>query len=300
MAGSGSGCGASRPTSLGVGAYLVFLILIANQGGIIAVLRLLLVTVVGMTVFFSVREWRRAWLERKQEAAQLAAERDHVRRTVDMVWDPSLTIAKQLAIIDGFIPRLRSHGMPDPRTGPLRDRLVVVGDLTPTAQNLLGRTRRAVWVIHSSHVNRMRLLDDIANDIILPREVWEIAHLLLTQSLLAKRQQEARSAVVATAEFEAVLAPQEAALRRSIEGTMQRIAILEEYARRVQEADAALLAQEMLGDNEQYRNLLARTDDVEGIRQLTYQAAAASEVLAKSVREAIEVGQRLIPPEGSP
>ncbi|WP_143044116.1 hypothetical protein [Nonomuraea jiangxiensis] len=257
-------------------------------------------TGVGTGLFFAVREWRRARLRWERAALQLAAEREHVRRTVDMVLDPSLTMEEQLVVIDGFIPRLRSQGVPDPRVGPLRDRLVVVSDLTPNARKLLDRARRAVWAIYGSRVNRLKMLDDIANDIILPREVWEIAHLLLTQSLLAKRQQEARRAVLATAEFEAVLAPQEAALRRSIEGTMERVVIVEEYARRVQEADAALLAQEMLGDNDQYRNLLARTDDVEGMRQLTYQAVAASEVLAKSVRDAIEVGQMLIPPEVSP
>ncbi|MDP4507595.1 hypothetical protein [Nonomuraea turcica] len=256
-------------------------------------------TGVGVGLFFGVREWNRAMMRREQAARQLAAEREHVRRTVDMVLDPSLTAEEQLLIIDGFIPRLRARGGTDPQLWQLRDRLVVVNDLTPKARTLLDRVRKAVWTIHGSRVKQLKLLDDIANDIILPREIWEIAHLLLTQSLLAKRQQEARRAVVATPEFEAVLAPQEAALRRSINATMERVVIVEEYARRVQEADAALLAQEMLGDNDQYWDLLARTDDVEGMRHLTYQAVAASEVLAKSVRDAIEVGQMLIPPEST-
>ncbi|MFI7618253.1 hypothetical protein ACIBP6_44245 [Nonomuraea terrae] len=260
---------------------------------------LLLVTSVGAGLFFAAHKWNRAMIRREQAARRLAAEREYVRRTVDMVLDPSLTAEEQLLIIDGFIPRLRARGVPDPRLGQLRGRLVVVNDLTPKARTLLDRVRKAAWTIHSSRIKRLKLLDDIANDIILPREIWEIAHLLLTQSLLTKRQHEARRAVVTTPEFEAVLAPQEAALRRSIEATMERVVVVEEYARRVQEADAALLAQEMLRDNDQYRDLLARTDDVEGMRHLTHQAVAASEVLAKSVREAIEVGQMLIAPEST-
>jgi hypothetical protein len=213
-----------------------------------------------------------------------------------MVLDPSLTEEEQLRIIDGFIPEFRAQGVPDPRFGPLNDRLVVVNDLTLRSRKLLERVRKAALTVHGSHVKRLRLLDDVANDVILPRETWEIARLLLTQTLLTQRQLEALRGVVLTTELKAVLAPQEAALSRSVRATMQRVKVVEGYARRVQEADAALRAQEMLGDNERYRALLAQTDDVEGMRYLTQQSLAASEVLAKSVREAVEAGQTLILP----
>ncbi|MFI7618288.1 hypothetical protein ACIBP6_44430 [Nonomuraea terrae] len=300
MARRRSGCGLTFITLLVAYLYLALLVNVGRHLGPFSVLVTLVLTGVGVGGFFAVRALNRAMIRRELAARKLAADRNRVRRLVDMVLDPSLTEEEELLIIDGFIPELRSQGVPDPRVGPLRDRLVVVNDLTPKARTLLERVRKAVLTVHGSHVKRLNLLDDIANDIILPREIWEIARLLLTQSLLIQRQSEARRGVVLTAELEAVLAPQRAALRRSIEATTQRVAIVEEYARRVQEADAALRAQEMLGDNSHYRALLAQTDDVEGMRYLTQQSVAASEVLAKSVRDAIEAGQTLVlPPQSS-
>ncbi|MEV0314919.1 hypothetical protein [Nonomuraea fuscirosea] len=279
--------------------YLALLINIARYLGLSAVLGTILLTGAAIAGIYIQRVRERAAIERELAARRLAAARDRVLRSVDIVMDPSLTEDERLLIIDEFIPEFRAQGVPDPRYGSLNDRFVVVNDLLPKFRLVLERVRKAALTVYGSDIKRMGLLDGVANDVILPRETWEIAQLLLRQTFLIQRQLDARRGVALTTELKAVLAPQEAALLRSFEATLHRVSIVEEYARRVQEADAALRAQALLGDNDRYRALLAQTDDVEGMRYLSRQSLAVSDVLAKSVREAVETGQTLTLPLGS-
>lgn len=284
---------------LGMYLYLALLINIARYLGLSAVLGTILLTGAAIAGIYIQRVRERAAIERELAARRLAAARDRVLRSVDIVMDPSLTEDERLLIIDEFIPEFRAQGVPDPRYGSLNDRFVVVNDLLPKFRLVLERVRKAALTVYGSDIKRMGLLDGVANDVILPRETWEIAQLLLRQTFLIQRQLDARRGVALTTELKAVLAPQEAALLRSFEATLHRVSIVEEYARRVQEADAALRAQALLGDNDRYRALLAQTDDVEGMRYLSRQSLAVSDVLAKSVREAVETGQTLTLPLGS-
>ncbi|MGP3965390.1 hypothetical protein ACTWPT_56530 [Nonomuraea sp. 3N208] len=223
-----------------------------------------------------------------EEQRLLARERDHVRRTVDLVMDPALTGEERLAVLDCFIPRL-AHDHPG-----VRERFVAVSELSPPSRALLERARQAVTTVHSSQVMRRRLLDGLANEVLLPRQIWEIAMLLRAQTHLQDEQHGARQGVV-TAELLAVLEPQQEALNRSVAAVTARVEGLERYARRVQEADAALRAREALDNNDKYRALLAHTDDADGMRALAAHGDALEETLARSVREAIEAGQTLAP-----
>lgn len=218
------------------------------------------------------------------EERHLAAEREVVRQSMDLVMDPGLTEEERLVVIDGFIP---GHA------GPVhRDRFVVVEELSPPSQELLARARSAALVVGQSQAKRLGLLDGVANDQLLPQQLWEIARLLGTQSSLQQEQDAARQGVV-TPELEAVLKPQQAALERSVGTVTDRVRGLERYARRVQEADAALRAREALANNGKYQALLAHTDDAAGMRELAAHSDALEATLAKSVREAIEAGQTL-------
>ncbi|TYB63870.1 hypothetical protein FXF51_22700 [Nonomuraea sp. PA05] len=222
-----------------------------------------------------------------EEARRLAQERDHVRRTVDFVADPGLSEEQRLAVIDSFVPRLRVS------RAPYRDRVVLVPELSPAARALLERARRAVMSVYTSQVMRQRLLDGLANEVLLPRQIWEIAMLLRVQTHLHEEQDRAVRGVVVTPELRAVLEPQQEALRRSVAAVTGRVEQLERYARRVQEADAALRAREALDNNDKYRALLAHTDDAEGMRALEDHGVALEETLARSVRVAIEAGHTL-------
>ncbi|MFG2073020.1 hypothetical protein [Nonomuraea maritima] len=231
-------------------------------------------------------------LRRREDAAEerrlLARERDHVRRTVDFVADPDLTEEERLAVIDSFVPRLGARA----DRAVLTERLVLVRELPPPARALLERARRAVTSVYASLAMRHRMLDGLANEVVLPRQIWEIAVLLRTQASLQEEQDRARRGLV-TPELEAVLEPQQEALRRSLAAVTSRVESLERYARRVQEADAALRAREALDNNHKYRALLARTHDQDAVRALEAQGEALEETLARSVREAVEAGRTL-------
>ncbi|TDD01734.1 hypothetical protein E1292_25270 [Nonomuraea deserti] len=224
------------------------------------------------------------------ERLRLVQERDRVRRTVDLVTDPSLTDVERLAVIDCFIPRLGRN----PARSPYRDRFVAVDELSPPSRALLERARAAVMSVYTSQVMQRRLLDDLANETLLPRQLWEIAMLLRVQTHLQEEQDQARQGRV-TPELLAVLDPQQEALRRSVASVTARVESLERYAGRVQEADAALRAMDALGNNHKYRALLAHTDDTEGLRELEAQGDTLQETLTRSVRDAIEAGQTLEP-----
>ncbi|MEV0621134.1 hypothetical protein AB0I81_47945 [Nonomuraea sp. NPDC050404] len=223
---------------------------------------------------------------------RLAQDRVHVRRTVDFVADPDLSEQQRLVIVDSFIPRLRVS------RAEYRDRVVLVPELSPSARALLERARSAVMSVYASQAMRRRLLDGLANEVLLPRQIWEIAMLLRVQTHLQEEQERAMRGVV-TPELMAVLEPQQEALRRSVASVTARVEQLERYARRVQEADAALRAREAMDNNEKYRALLAHTDDTEGMRALEAHGQALEETLARSVREAIEAGQTLKPQPAS-
>ncbi|NJP92770.1 hypothetical protein HCN51_25490 [Nonomuraea sp. FMUSA5-5] len=259
-------------------AYLVT----GSAGAVLA----LMVGLLGLCAFLVARDTARRRALTAEEARRLARERDHVRRTVDFVADPGLTEEQRLTIIDSFVPGRGAS------RAPYRDRLVLVPELSPPARALLERARAAVMSVYTSQVMRRRLLDGLANEVLLPRQIWEIATLLRLQTSLHEEQERAMRGVV-TPELMAVLEPQQEALRRSVASVTARVERLERYARRVQEADAALRAREALDNNDKYRDLLARTDDAEGLRDLEARGAALEETLAESVRVAIDAGRTL-------
>ncbi|MFC7380603.1 hypothetical protein [Sphaerisporangium rhizosphaerae] len=173
-----------------------------------------------------------------------------------------------------------------------QDRYVVPADLDRSARLLLDRAGHAVETVYASRVNQMGWLDPVANDVVLPRRLWEIARVLRTQSELRAEHARATGGVL-TPELRAVLEPQLAALRRSAGEVTGQVAALEAYARRVQAADAALHAEDLLRSNDKYRDLLAHTDDLEGLRDLASRAHGVGAVLASSVREAVAAGRTL-------
>ncbi|GGK62895.1 hypothetical protein Sme01_04970 [Sphaerisporangium melleum] len=175
------------------------------------------------------------------------------------------------------------------------DRYVVPADLDGEAEVLLGRAGHAVRTVFDSRVGQMGLLDSVANDIVLPRRLWEIARLLRTQSSLRAEQARATRGVL-TPELRAVLEPQRAALRRSVDQVVRQVADLEAYAARAQTADAALHAQELLQSNGKYRDLLAQTDDLRGLHDLAGHADAVEATLARSIQDVIAAGRTLALP----
>ncbi|WP_406674545.1 hypothetical protein WBK31_07695 [Nonomuraea sp. N2-4H] len=269
--------------------------------GEVGLLYTVLLIPMGLAVFIVAHDV----LSRRNAAAaerrRLAGEREHVRRTVDFIADPDLTEQQRLAVIDALIPRVRrvrdrqKDRYPDPHEDPFTVRYVIVSELSPPARALLERARRAVTSVYASRAMRLRLLDGPANEMLLPRQIWEIALLLRAQTRLWQEQERAMSGVV-TPELRAVLEPQQEALRRSAAAVKARVERLERYARRVAEADAALRARDALAANHKYRALLARTDDAEGPAALEAQAEALEETLARSVREAAEAGHTLTMP----
>ncbi|MBB5775355.1 hypothetical protein [Nonomuraea jabiensis] len=161
-------------------------------------------------------------------------------------------------------------------------------ELDSQALILLARARQAILEVTDSRVHRLGLLDTVANDVVLPERLWHIACLLRTQTELRAEQAEARAELM-TPELAAVLEPQQEALRRSVAAVTERVWELEVYAGHVKAADSALRAQELQRSNDRYRDLLARTGDAEGLRDLTERA----DTLARSLREAVEAGQTL-------
>ncbi|MFF5247185.1 hypothetical protein ACFY3V_23095 [Streptosporangium sp. NPDC000095] len=175
------------------------------------------------------------------------------------------------------------------------DCYIVPADLDDSSLGLIRRARKAIDSVSASRVNRLGMLDDIANDVVLPEKLWSIARLLRTQVALRAEQDEAMSEVV-TPELTAILAPQQEALNRSVASVVKQVVELEDYANRVQEADAALRAHELLKSNDKYRDLLAQTDDAQGLRNLTEQVNLLESTLAKNLRDAIDAGQTLATP----
>ncbi|MGR6913960.1 hypothetical protein ACU635_06885 [[Actinomadura] parvosata] len=170
-------------------------------------------------------------------------------------------------------------------------RFVVPAELDEPALDLLARARRAVRDVTGSRVHRLGLLDAIANDVVLPERLWEIARIVRIHADLRAEQALALAEVV-TPELTAVLEPQREALRRSVAAVTERVWELEAYASRVRAADSALRASELQRSNDRYLDLLAMTGDTEGVRALSAQVDA----LAGSLREAVAAGQSLVTP----
>ncbi|MEV0827287.1 hypothetical protein [Nonomuraea rubra] len=167
-------------------------------------------------------------------------------------------------------------------------RYVIPAELDEPALDLLARARRAVLDVTGSRVHRKGLLDAIANDVVLPERLWEIARLVRIHTDLRAEQARALTEVI-TPELTAVLEPQREALRRSVAAVTERVWELESYASRVRAADSALRASELQRSNGKYLDLLAQTGDTEGVRALTAQADA----LAVTLREAVAAGRTL-------
>ncbi|MEV0621672.1 hypothetical protein AB0I81_50660 [Nonomuraea sp. NPDC050404] len=165
-------------------------------------------------------------------------------------------------------------------------RYVIPAELDDAALDLVARARRAVEDVSTSRVHRQGLLDAIANDVVLPQHMWDIARLVRTQADLRAEQAEALAQEVMTPELTAVLGPQQEALRRSVAAVTERVWELEVYAARVREADAALRASELQRSNDRYLDLLAQTGDTEGVHTLTAQADALTQSLRKAITAA--------------
>ncbi|GAB2450900.1 hypothetical protein GCM10027187_18480 [Streptosporangium sandarakinum] len=178
-----------------------------------------------------------------------------------------------------------------------RDRYVLPSDLDNEAHALFKRAADATMTVTRSQVSRHGFLDSVANDVLFPSQLWEISRLLRFQTILRAEQAAATRGVIVTPELAAVLAPQRQALQHSVAMVTQRVVELEVYARRVQEADAALRAQEQLQNNDRYRHLLAHTDDRMGMQSLLEQAAVMESTLTRSVQNAIAAGQTLSLPD---
>jgi hypothetical protein len=167
-------------------------------------------------------------------------------------------------------------------------RYVIPAELDEPALDLLARARRAVLDVTGSRVHRRGLLDAIANDVVLPERLWEIARLVRIHADLRAEQALALTEVI-TPELTAVLGPQQEALRCSVAAVTERVWELEAYASRVRSADSALRASELQQSNGTYLDLLAQTGDTEGMRALNAQADALTGIL----REAVAAGRTL-------
>ncbi|TMR90193.1 hypothetical protein [Nonomuraea basaltis] len=199
----------------------------------------------------------------------------------------SLSAVMVFAITVIFVGLTRP-GMGHRRPRPYAGRYVIPAELDPAALALLARARQAVMDVTGSRVNRLGLLDAIANDVVLPERLWEIARLVRTHTELRAEQAEALADLM-TPELAAVLEPQRQALGRSVAAVAARVRELEAYASRVREADSALRAQDLQKSNDRYRDLLAQTGDTESLRQLIDQADALTTIL----RDAIRAGRTL-------
>ncbi|MEV4173933.1 hypothetical protein [Nonomuraea sp. NPDC049709] len=198
-----------------------------------------------------------------------------------------------LAAMMVFLTSLLFVGVSRPNLGSrlsrqYAGRYVIPAELDDPALDLVARARKAIADVSASRVHRRGLLDVIANDIVLPERLWDVARLVRVQADLRAEQAEAMEEVM-TPELAAVLEPQREALSRSVAAVTERVWELESYAARVRAADAALRASDLQKSNDRYVDLLAQTGDTDGLRALTAQA----DILTRILREAITAGQTL-------
>ncbi|GAA3444810.1 hypothetical protein [Planomonospora venezuelensis] len=203
----------------------------------------------------------------------------------ELLFDRPATSLLAIAMLTVFamaVPLLWNHDSPRRLTRLYRDRYVVPRDLDGEAHALLGRALQAADAVASSRIRREGLLDAVADNVLIPHRLWEIARLLRSHTVLRAEQAAVRGAA-------AVPDPRLQALRRSVAAVTQRVAELETYARLVQEADAMLHARRRPGGDDAHRDLLARP----GGTSLFEHAAADESALAGSVRSAIAAGRAL-------
>jgi len=165
-------------------------------------------------------------------------------------------------------------------------------DLDLPAQQLFDRAEQAARSVLDSEINRRGVLDDIANQVILPRQVWAIATTLYTQTRLRSEQAEALLKKM-TPELEAVLTPQVQALEQSISAVTRRVEALETYADRVATAESVFTAEKLMASNHKYEDLLTLSHDEASIPLLTEQAEHSSAALSASLRAALAAGRLL-------
>ncbi|MEV6105436.1 hypothetical protein AB0M28_12090 [Streptomyces sp. NPDC051940] len=124
------------------------------------------------------------------------------------------------------------------------------------------RAQAAVTTVLESQVDRAGLLDDIANDVTLPAQQWEIAQRLVELTELAQKVQRA-AGDASGSRVEEVLRAQRQALRLSASTLEQRVEALERYAENTRAADAAYREWEAVREleelGEDMQDLLART-----------------------------------------
>ena len=174
-------------------------------------------------------------------------------------------------------------------------RYVLPSDLDREGQQLVVRARAAHRTVLESEVNRYGMLDTIANNVVFPQQIWEIAWMAHRQTVL-RAEQRSVSRSEMTPALAAVVGPQREAIERSAAGIGRRVELLEQYAQRVRAADSALVAQRMMAQNDKYRDLLAQTHDQQAIRGLAEEARRMETQLQNSVLAAVAAGQALALP----
>ncbi|MCW2883207.1 MAG: hypothetical protein JWL58_69 [Streptosporangiaceae bacterium] len=174
-------------------------------------------------------------------------------------------------------------------------RYVLPSDLDQEGRQLVVRARAAVRAVLDSELNRYGMLDTIANHVVFPQQIWEIAWMAHQQTVL-RAEQRSVSRSEMTPALAAVVGPQREAIERSAAGIARRVELLEQYAQRVRAADSALVAQRMMAHNDKYRDLLAQTHDRQGIQGLADEAGRMETQLQNSVLAAVEAGQALVLP----
>jgi hypothetical protein len=168
-------------------------------------------------------------------------------------------------------------------------------DFDDRSRSLLGRAQQAVDSVLSSPVNTEGLLDTIANGVVLPHRLWDLARLLRDQTTLRARQRAATGGLM-TPELQAVLTPQRQALDHSVAAVTQQVEALEVYAYRVGLAEAAYRGRQLMVDNDDYLELLARTDDQSALGDLAQHAQLVETTLKTSLNDAFEAGRTLTIP----
>ncbi|MET9726380.1 hypothetical protein [Streptomyces zaomyceticus] len=112
------------------------------------------------------------------------------------------------------------------------------------------RAQAAVTAVLQSQVDRDGLLDDIANDVTLPAQQYEIAQRLAELTRLARKVRTA-AGDASGSRVEEVLRTQRQALRLSSSALEERVEALERYAENTRAADAAYREWEAVRELEQ-------------------------------------------------
>ncbi|MQY02167.1 hypothetical protein [Actinomadura macrotermitis] len=182
----------------------------------------------------------------------------------------------------------------------LHGRYLLPADFDRPAARLLARAQRAVDAVLGSEAHRAGLLDDVGNNVELPRQEWAIARALAEHTRL-RREYRAQEPQRLSPAVRALLEPQRSALELSVRSVTERVEALEDYARRVKEAGDAYhewqVLQRLPEQNARYRDLLAETvrDDLarEQIERLTADARHAESALRDSIATALRAGREV-------